>query len=170
MALERQLRVLHSDTGRDIVLKAAFATGDLKVVDQHFGSAERFAIYAVTSEGATLLEVAEFGSKAADGGTSIAGCPPGRGTNENKLLEKFVVLDGCAAVYCVQAGGSAVRQLTAMGIQPLRVPEGIPITVLLHQLQNEWRAGASGWLARALGRQEKDAGRFDAMEAEGWNE
>jgi nitrogen fixation protein NifX len=136
----------------------AFATDDLKHVNQHFGSAERFAIYGVEPDRLTLVEVAEFGSLREDG-------------NENKLLEKFVVLDGCAAVYCQAVGGSAVRQLMQLGVQPLKVPEGMGISVVLRQLQDELRAGPSGWLARAYGRaQERKADRFDDMEAEGWVE
>lgn len=90
MALQRQLRVFDGkETQSEPVpsVRVAFATDDLKHVNQHFGSAERFAIYTVDAGEATLLEVAEFGCLAKDG-------------DENKLLEKFVVLDGCDAVYC----------------------------------------------------------------------
>ncbi|MEI6746113.1 MAG: NifB/NifX family molybdenum-iron cluster-binding protein, partial [Methylococcaceae bacterium] len=36
-------------------------------VDQHFGSAQSFAIYAVNPEQAELLEAAQFGNLAQDG-------------------------------------------------------------------------------------------------------
>ena len=164
MALQRQLRLLDAKGTAAVAsltakpLRIAFATSDLKHVNQHFGSAERFVIYAVEPDRLTLLEVAEFGRLREDG-------------NENKLLEKFVVLDGCAAVYCQAVGGSAVRQLLQLGVQPLKVPEGMGISVLLRQLQDELRSGPAGWLARAWANtQEKDAARFDAMEAEGWSE
>lgn len=163
MALQRQFRVVDLKLEEGVTMapgtsiKVAFATNDLKEVNQHFGSSERFAIYALDGERASLLEVAEFGRLGEDG-------------NENKLLEKFVVLDGCAAVYCQAVGGSAVRQLMQMGVQPLRVAEGTPIAVLLRQLQEEWLAGRSGWLARAVGALEKKGDRFDAMEAEEWSE
>jgi nitrogen fixation protein NifX len=159
MALQRQLRVVDGGEMSAPVapLKVAFATSDLKHVDQHFGSAERFAIYAVEPHKITLLEVAQFGILEEDG-------------NENKLLEKFVILDGCAAVYCRAVGGSAVRQLLGLGVQPLKVPEGIGIDVLLYGIQRELREGPTGWLARAYERTTKQDRRFDAMEAEGWEE
>lgn len=163
MAIERQLRVLDrkgqgTPAAAAGTLKVAFATDDLKHVNQHFGSAERFAIYALESTRTTLLEVAEFGRLREDG-------------NEGKLLEKFVVLEGCAAVYCQAVGGSAVRQLMQLGVQPLKMPEGMGVAVILHQLQEELRSGPTGWLARAQGRiQEKSAERFDEMETEGWVE
>lgn len=159
MAMQRQLRVLENDAAADhgLALQVAFATSDLKHVDQHFGSAERFAIYRVEAERVTLSQVAEFGTLEKDG-------------NENKLLEKFVLLDGCAAVYSQAIGPSAVRQLMGLGIQPMRVPEGSAIGALLTALQHELAAGAPGWISRALERQRRDRRRFDAMETEGWED
>jgi nitrogen fixation protein NifX len=162
MALQRQLRVLDGASGAETAeprgLKIAFATSDLKHVDQHFGSAERFAIYLVEPERSMLLEVAQFGDLAQDG-------------NENKLLEKLVLLDGCAGVYCQAVGGSAVRQLLSLGVQPFKVTEGTEIAGLLSALQKELRTGAAGWATRTLARlKTKNDGRFDAMEADGWEE
>ena len=161
MAVQRQLRVLDtavSDSGQRPCLRVAFATADLKRVNQHFGAAERFSIYAVEPESATLLEVAEFGSLARDG-------------NENKLLEKFVVLDGCAAVYCEAVGGSAVRQLLGLGVQPLKVTHGTAINRLIDELQAQLNQGPGGWVARAVKQMEKQGpNRFDIMEEEGWVE
>lgn len=161
MALQRQLKVVEgllATPEAQPMLKVAFATGDLKHVDQHFGSAERFAIYAVEADSANLLEVAEFGRLARDG-------------NEGKLLEKFVVLDGCAAVYCLAVGASAVRQLVGLDIQPFKVAEGTPVSRLLGDLQKQMRAGSDGWVVRALERRRgRRPDRFDQMESEGWDE
>jgi nitrogen fixation protein NifX len=91
--------------------------------------------------------------------------------NERKLLEKFVALDGCVAVYCLAVGPSAVRQLMGIGIQPIKVAFGTTISSLLQELHKELQQGPQGWLARALAaREEKDASRFDEMEGEGWEE
>lgn len=162
MALQRQLRVLDGTGGRDNTgpsgLRIAFATSDLKHVDQHFGSAERFAIYLVEPGRSTLLEVVQFRQHVQDG-------------DENKLLEKLVLLDGCAGVFCHAVGGSAVRQLLSLGVQPFKVPDGTGIAGLLAGLQAELRNETAGWAARALTRvRRNDSGRFDAMEAEGWEE
>lgn len=161
MAVQRQLRVLDGaavEGGSNACLRVAFATADLKRVDQHFGAAERFAIYTVNPDEAILIEVAEFGNLARDG-------------DENKLVEKFVVLDGCAAVYCQAVGGSAVRQLLGIGVQPLKVAQGTAITQLLEELQAEMNHGPGGWVARALKQaQKQEPDRFDLMEEEGWVE
>jgi|JFJP01.1.fsa_nt_gi nitrogen fixation protein NifX len=160
MRLQRKLWVMAADiqetTMVEIALKVAFATSDGKLVNQHFGSAQGFAIYAVTMEQATLLEVTEFETHAQDG-------------NEDKLGAKLVMLEGCAAVYSQAIGASAIRQLLARNIQPVKVTEGSEITDLLAALQEELKAGPTSWLAKAIQRQHGwDKRKFDDMEAEGW--
>ena len=159
MAMQRHVRLveeLKDATRRDCV-RIAFATSDLRHVDQHFGSAERFAIYEVVHDGARLLEVAEFGVQKQDG-------------NENKLLEKFVLVSSCAAVYSLAVGPSAVRQLMGLGVQPMRVPEHSTIHALLTGVQHELREGPTGWLARAIAAKHKDEQRFDTMMEDSWQE
>lgn len=151
----RQLRVL-DDESDDSLLKVAFATSDRETVNQHFGSASGFAIYGVDPERARLLTVTEFGQLSQDG-------------NEDKLAIKLEVLADCIAVYCRACGASAVRQLLAAGIQPVKVTEGAAIGELIKALQRELKEGPSNWLAKAIKRnQSLDGGRFDAMESEGW--
>ena len=154
--LKRQLRVVGPDMST--ALKVAFATTDMKSVNQHFGSSQSFAVYTVDLDEAQLLEVAQFGRLAQDG-------------NEDKLAAKIAMLAGCSAVYSQACGASAVRQLMAKGIQPVRVEPDTRISALIATLQQEMRAGPSAWLAKAIGQQQgADMGRFDAMEDEGWSE
>jgi nitrogen fixation protein NifX len=138
--------------------KVAFATGDMKHVDQHFGTAESFAVYALDPERATLVEAVQFGQLAMDG-------------NEDKLPAKIEALDGCIAVYCQAVGGSAINQLRAKGIQAVKVSPGSAIKDLIESLQDELRQGPSAWLARAIEQQKpRGTARFDEMEREGWLE
>jgi len=139
-------------------LRVAFASSDRVFVDQHFGAASAFAIHSVDAHASALVEVAEFIETAMDG-------------HEGKLAAKIELLAGCAAVYCQAVGASAVQQLLAKGIQPIKVPDGTTIDALIGVLQRELRAGPSGWLAKALARgSPRDADRFAAMEEEGWQE
>ncbi|MCX7099637.1 MAG: nitrogen fixation protein NifX [Methylococcales bacterium] len=140
----------------DTALKVAFATTDMETVNQHFGSSQSFAIYAVDLEQSALLEVAQFGELSQDG-------------NEDKLSVKIDLLNGCAAVYCQAIGGSAINQLIQKNIQPIKVHEGSKIKDLLLDLQNEIKAGPSSWLAKAIN-QQKSPDRFAKMEDEGWDE
>jgi nitrogen fixation protein NifX len=142
----------------DTALKVAFATSDMTTVNQHFGSAKSFAVYAVNRDESQLLEAAQFGVLAQDG-------------NEDKLSVKIDLLNGCAAVYCQAIGASAIDQLIANGIQPVKVHEGSKIADLVTDLQNELIAGPSSWLAKAINKyQNLSPERFSKMEDEGWDE
>lgn len=139
-------------------VRIAFASTDRSTVNQHFGSTEAFAIFEIGADASQLVEVTEFIDTAQDG-------------NENKLPAKIATLAGCSAVYCLAVGASAVKQLLAAGVQPIRVEEGSPIEGLIGDLQTELASGPGGWLAKAIrDRQPADTHRFDAMEAEGWQE
>ena len=158
MQLQRQLRVVDPVMNIETSLKVAFATTDMKQVNQHFGSAKSFAIYAVNADEYTLLEVAQFGRLAQDG-------------NEDKLAVKMASLKDCAAVYSQAMGSSAVQQLIRLNIQPMRVDAGSNIQELVKTLQEDMRSGASGWVAKAMSAQASpDSRRFDQMEDEGWDE
>jgi len=156
MTIDRHLRVLDGAPQESILLKVAFASTDMRHVDQHFGSAKAFVMYAVDLDSATVTDAVEFGALDQDG-------------NEDKLDAKIEALSECAAVYVQAIGGSAVTKLSRIGVQPMKVQPKTPITQLVEDLQCELRAGPSAWIARALsaGRTED---RFDDMEAEGWND
>lgn len=157
----RRLRVVDQppeEPAMNPCLKIAFATSDMQHVNQHFGSARSFAIYAVSPDASELLEAADFGDLAQDG-------------NEDKLGAKIELLDGCAAIYCEAVGASAIRQLIGAGIQPVKVYRGSAITDLLEDFRNELKTGPSAWLAKAIARQcGMDPSRFRRMEADGWEE
>jgi nitrogen fixation protein NifX len=161
MSLTRRLALVQGTDERkfmETALKIAFATTDMETVNQHFGSAKSFAIYAVDMEDAQLLEAAQFGELSQDG-------------NEDKLSVKLDLLNGCAAVYCQAVGGSAINQLITRGIQPVKVHEGGKIKDLIVDLQNEMKAGPSSWLAKAINQHKSpDPERFNKMEDEGWDE
>ncbi len=165
MGLQRRMQVIdgNAPSGKednfvDAAIKIAFATSDMTHVNQHFGSAKSFTVYAINPDGAKLLEASQFGQLDQDG-------------NEDKLVVKMNILDGCAAVYCHAVGSSAVRQLVTRGIQPVKVSDNIAISDLIEMLQDEMRSGPSSWLAKAIDKQKApDMGRFDEMEAEGWDE
>lgn len=162
MTLKRRLKILDCDTEAKAMektaVKLAFASTDMKHVNQHFGSAKSFVIYAVDPEHSRMQEVAQFGDLEQDG-------------NEDKLMTKMSALEGCIAVYSQAVGASAVRQLKALGIQPVKVSAGTEIKELLVSIQQELHSGPATWLARALDAQKpSNLNRFDDMEAEGWDE
>ncbi|MFC3608355.1 NifB/NifX family molybdenum-iron cluster-binding protein [Stutzerimonas tarimensis] len=153
----RQLQVM-ADGDDGTLLKVAFASSDRESVDQHFGSSRSFSIYGVNPERALLLSVIEFGELDQDG-------------DEDKLAHKLALLEGCIAVYCRACGASAVRQLLAIGVQPVKVVEAVRIDELIETLQAELNEGPSTWLAKAIRRsQGPDSRRFDSMASDCWEE
>lgn len=158
----------------ETAIKIAFATTDMVHVNQHFGSARSFALYAVDPEQAEMLEAAQFGDLAQDGNDDCkdAGGRALHGASaEGKLAEKIQLLNGCAAVYCQAIGASAIKQIVAQGIQPIKVHEGSTIKELIGDLQSEMKSGPSAWLAKAISQHKgPDPERFNAMAEEGWDE
>ena len=141
----------------EAVIKVAFASTDRTRVNQHFGAAEGFAVFEVTPERATLVGVAEFAEEAMDG-------------NEDKLAAKVDFLEGCAAVYVMAIGASAIKKLMAKGIQPIRVDEVDAIDDLLLEISKVMTEGGVAWIDRAIAAQTKAKSddRFASMEEEGW--
>lgn len=154
----RHLKLVHSTETRQVMsVKIAFASSDRRLVDQHFGAAEAFVLYALAEDDARMIEAVEFH----DADTAMDG-------HEGKLARKIALLHGCAAVYCNAVGASAIKQLLAAGIQPMKVEEGAVIDELLCGLNQSIKASPPAWLAKAA--KPRDSGRFDAMEQEGWAE
>ena len=154
----RHLKLVHS-TEKAIAMsvKIAFASSDRRVVDQHFGAAEAFCIYSLAEDDARLVEVAEFH----DSDVVMDG-------HEGKLASKIELLEGCAAVYCNAVGASAIKQLLAAGIQPMKVEEGTLVDELLCGLNQSLKDAPPAWLAKRLHNEVAD--RVSTMEAEGWSE
>lgn len=137
--VQRNLELTHEEDEQ--TLRVAFASSDQHQVDQHFGSASRFAIYGFDEEQCELLQIAEF-------------IPAQDGHQQQKIDQRLALLKGCLAVYCVAVGDSVVRQLWAHGIRPVRVEPGTPVTGLLKELQSEWYAEGSA-LRRQHQRQQR---------------
>jgi nitrogen fixation protein NifX len=150
----RHLRLINPTEESKMTVKIAFATSDRRAVNQHFGAAESFAIYELDESVTRLVEVAEFIEVAMDG-------------HEGKLAAKVELLGDCAAVYCNAVGASAIQQLLAKSIQPMRVDEGVLIEALLGGLQKSMGNEPPVWLAKHLKKQSGAAG-FAAYEE--WSE
>jgi len=149
----RHLRLVDTKENA-MTVKIAFATSDRRAVDQHFGAAEAFAIYEIGECETRMVEVAEFIETAMDG-------------HEGKLAAKVDLLGDCAAVYCNAVGASAIQQLLAKSIQPMRVDEGTLIDDLLLGLKKNLENDPPVWLAKHLKKQ-SSSGNF--AEDEEWQE
>lgn len=138
------------------MIRVAFASDDRVRVNQHFGAAEGFLIYDVGPDKAGLVAVGEFAAAAMDG-------------NEDKLAAKIDFLTGCAAVFVMAIGASAIKQLIAADIQPVRVAGTDQIEAIVADIQAGMREGGVPWIDKALAAQ-KSPDRFADMAAEEWVE
>lgn len=156
--VQRQLAVVDQhQPGNGLLI--AFASVDRQQVDQHFGSSRGFVIHRLELNGGHYLHsVCQFDAAP-------------HGHDDDKLRVRLAALAGCAAVYCLAVGPSAIRQLLTMGVQPLRLDQPTAITSLLDELQSDLRSGPRGWLARVLAnRSASDGDRFQQMAHEQWQE
>ena len=138
------------------MLRVAFASDNRSHVNQHFGAAERFIIHEVGPDKVTLVGVGEFSPTQMDG-------------DEDKLIARIDFLTGCAAVFIMAIGASAIKQLLAANIQPVRVSEERQISAILADIQASMREGGEPWIDKALAAQ-KSPERFAAMADEQWLE
>jgi nitrogen fixation protein NifX len=143
----------------DDAVRVAFASMEGDIVDQHFGSAQAFYLYAITANSAELVSMQDFGYEKKDG-------------NEDKLKPKMTWLVGADIVYCGSIGGSATRQLLALGITPQQVSGGPDVDELVADLQQQLQGEPQAWLARVLRERSRNKAesRFDDMDDEGWQE
>lgn len=140
-------------------LLVAFASQEGDIVDQHFGSAQAFYLYAINGASAELVAHKGFGYEKKDG-------------NEDKLKPKMTWLVGADVVYCGSIGGSATRQLISLGINPIQVTGGPDVEELIEGLQTQLQGEPEPWLVNILKRKQKNQqeDRFSAMADEGWDE
>jgi nitrogen fixation protein NifX len=139
-----------------MTIRVAFASDDRERVNQHFGAAEGFIIYDVSVDRANLVALGEFPAMAMDG-------------NEDKLATKIEFLAGCAAVFVMAIGASAIKQLLAAGIQPVRVDETDQIEAILADIRAGMRAGGVPWIDKAL-TAGRSPDRFAQMATEAWTD
>ena len=140
------------------LLTVAFASSDMETVNQHFGSSQGFVVYGINETEKHQLASKVFGKEKKDG-------------NEDKLKPKLKWLVGCDLVYCGSVGGSATKQLIALGAHPVEVKGGPEIEEIIEELQKELAGELSPMLQRVFQlKKPRNENRFEEMEDEGWDE
>jgi len=144
--------------GNEQLLKVAFASSDGETVNQHFGSSQGFVVYGISDKEKILIISKAFPKEKKDG-------------NEDKLKPKLAWLMGSDLVYCGSVGGSATKQLIALGAHPAVVKGRPEIEDILDELQAELNGTPSSMLARIMQQKKaRDDNRFDEMDEQGWDE
>lgn len=130
---DRALQLVQPIDESSISAKVAMATSDRLTVDEHFGTASHFLIFALLDQQWQLQKIIEYGATQ-------------RKHEQNKLLSRIESLADCNAVYANAIGPSAVKKLLKLQVQPVIVAEKSPIQSLLTQLINDEKNGHAPWL------------------------
>jgi len=128
-------------------MRVAFATTDGKNVDEHFGRCGTFAIYDVSKDGYTFVEMRTF-AKGRDTGIEET---KGKGIIHEGLVQKKVdKLADCRIVYLTDIGGPSAARLSRKGMMPVKVKETVSIEESIHRLLDTVKASPPPWLKRAM--------------------
>jgi nitrogen fixation protein NifX len=115
-------------------MNVAFASSDGVVIDQHFGWAKTFYLYALDKESSKLLNIIDS-SKEIEG-------------EKEKLNYKIEILSDADIIYSTQIGPTASKMVQASGVHPVRVAEGEKIEEAIAKLQEMLNNSPAPWLLR----------------------
>jgi len=128
-------------------MKIAFATTDGKRVDEHFGRAGTFAVYELSPDGYSFLEMRTF----AEGRDSAVEETKGMGQlHDDRVQSKVDRLSDCKIIYLTEIGGPPAARLIRKGMMPIKVKEPVPIEDSLQKLLETARTSPPPWLRKAL--------------------
>ena len=132
-------------------LRVAFASTDGVLVNGHFGSCPLFFIYQVSDQGARLVDIRRYSAWKQETGTS--------GSEGNEARAEL--LQGCHLLFCEAIGGPAAARVIRHGIHPVKIKRDPKIQTQLEDLTQLLQGQLPPWLAKALGRKDDLASRFD---------
>jgi nitrogen fixation protein NifX len=128
-------------------MKIAFATTNGVNVDEHFGRSGMFAIYDMTKEGYTFVELRKF----ADGRDKEIEDTKGLGQlHDDKVRKKVDDLSDCRIIYITEIGGPSAARLVKKSMMPIKVRENTSIEKSLQKLLDTIQTSPPPWIRKAL--------------------
>ncbi|MGG7517776.1 nitrogen fixation protein NifX [Allorhizobium undicola] len=124
-------------------LRVAIATQDMKSLNAHFGSAKRFAVYDVTSDGWNFVEAVAFENVSDESGKH-------RNESDDRITLKVEALKGCHLLFCLAIGGPSAAKVVSAKIHPIKVPNVQSIEGVLSRIQNMLKSAPPPWLRKVL--------------------
>lgn len=116
-------------------IRVACASNNDELLDGHFGSAERFLIYQVSTAEIRLIGVRP--TLDADHA-------------EDRNAARALLINDCQVAYFQSIGGPAAAKVVRAGVHPVKVARGGVARELLAQLQQSLTSPPP-WLAKAMG-------------------
>lgn len=129
-------------------MKVAFASTRGTTVDEHFGRAGAFAIYDITPEGPTFLELRRVSEDDLD--TAVVVTRGMGDLHDAAVAEKIDKLADCKIVYFTEIGGPSAAKLVRRGVMPLKTDAATPIDSLADKLVETMRTNPAPWMRKAL--------------------
>jgi nitrogen fixation protein NifX len=129
-------------------MKVAFASTRGTTVDEHFGRAGAFAIYDVTPEGATFLELRRVSDGDLD--TEVVVTRGMGDLHDAAIASKIDKLADAKIVYFTEIGGPSAAKLVRRGVMPLKAEPSTSIDSLVGQLVETMRTNPAPWMRKAL--------------------
>jgi nitrogen fixation protein NifX len=129
-------------------MKVAFASTRGTTVDEHFGRAGAFAIYDITPEGATFLELRRVSESDLD--TDVVVTRGMGDLHDAAVAAKIEKLADAKIVYFTEIGGPSAAKLVRRGVMPLKAEPSTSIESLAAQLVETMRTRPAPWMRKAL--------------------
>ncbi len=126
-------------------MKVAFATNDGIHINEHFGWASSFAVYDVTPDSFSLVEVRSVPNTDDD-------------EEDDKVMRRVDVIRDCCMLNVAAIGGTAAAKVIRARIHPVK-SEGDPtIESVLEKLQGVLQGTPPPWLRKLLTKNEAPSG------------
>ena len=129
-------------------MKVAFATSRGTTVDEHFGRAGAFAIWNVTADGATFVELRRVAEGDLD--TEVVVTRGMGDLHDAAVADKIDKLADCKIVYFTEIGGPSAAKLVRRGVMPLKAEPSTAIDGLVAELEKTVRERPAPWMRKAL--------------------
>ena len=129
-------------------MKVAFASTRGTTVDEHFGRAGAFAIYDITPEGATFLELRRVADSDLD--TEVVVTRGMGDLHDAAVAAKIEKLADAKIVYFTEIGGPSAAKLVRRGVMPMKTDAATPIDSLADKLVETMRTNPAPWMRKAL--------------------
>lgn len=124
-------------------VRVAIATNDMKGLNAHFGSANRFAVYDVTKDGWAFVEALAFDDVTQESGQH-------KTDGDDRITPKIEALSGCHLLFCLAIGGPSAAKVVTAKIHPIKVANPSPIDEVLERTRTMLNGAPPPWLRKVL--------------------
>lgn len=127
-------------------IRIACASNGGEQIDGHFGSARRFLVYQVSSDGHRLIDCRDIDDSEAE---------------DDKNNHRADLIADCQVLYCASIGGPAAAKVVKRDIHPIKLPDSPLAGACMAELSRILNHKAPPWLAKVMGAETEARIRFE---------